>query len=167
MIGRPADINANPNDVWEHNFKKITENIDVKFGKELTNDLYDFYIEEIGVEKVVKFLEEQDRLLSLANYGYMDLDSVILKEDNKINYINPPEDFNEDEEDESDKTKEEYNADTIKASLLKNFLNQLVEEIPTNSVFISGTDAIDFIKTYQIKFLYEVIIPSLEVNNVN
>ncbi len=166
MIGKPADINANPNDVWDHNFKKITENIDKKFGKELTDDLYNFYVEEIGLEKVVKFLEEQDRLLTLANYGYMDLDSVILKEDNKINYNKPPEDFNEDE-DESDKTKEEYNIDTIKASLLKNFLNQLVEEIPTNSVFISGTDAIDFIKTYQIKFLYEVIIPSSETNNVN
>lgn len=167
MIGKPAGKNSDPNDIWEINFSKIRDNINEKFGKELIDDLFEFYSDEIGLDKLSSYLEEQDRIESLNNYGFSNFGTFILKESNKIDYNTLEEEEKKEEEEEKFISKKEYNSEAIKSSLLKYFLNELVEDIPTNSILVSDEDAINFIKAYQIKFLYEIIIPSLEADNTN
>ncbi len=168
MIGKPAGINSNPHEVWENNFNVIKNNVDEKFGNDLVEDLYEYYTEEIGINKLITYLEEQDRIDSLNNYGFMDF-GMILKGNKKNNYIKKSK-IDEDEESNSFKISNEapkINIKVIKSNLLKFFLNELVEEIPTNSVFTSKEDVIDFIKSYQIKFLHEVVIPIANMDEDN
>ena len=52
MIGIPAGQKSDPEEVWQNNFNTIRDNINEEIGKLLVEDLYDFYTEEVGIEKV-------------------------------------------------------------------------------------------------------------------
>lgn len=171
MIGIPAGQKSDPEEVWQNNFNTIRDNINEEIGKLLVEDLYDFYTEEVGIEKVIKYLETQDKIEESSFNSSMDFGNFLLFTDNKINYkndINEREDFlDEDDVDERFSKKIEhptqYNVDAIKSNILKYFLNELVEDIPTDSILRDEKDVKDFIKMYEIKFLHERLIPISEL----
>jgi hypothetical protein len=50
---------------------------------------------------------------------------------------------------------------------LSYFIQELVEDIPTNSILRDEKDVNDFIKVFEVKFLYEYVIPTLKALNKN
>jgi len=173
MIGIRAKKNSNPEEIWEENFKIIRNNLNEESGKLLTEELYEHYSDEVGVEKIIKFLETQDKIEEINNQNIMNFGSILFFENTKINYYNSykyEQEENEDEEDTNFRNKitkknTDYNFNTIKLSLLKYFLNELVEDIPTSEILRNKEDVLEFTKMFQIKFLYEYLIPISELKD--
>lgn len=177
MIGTPVNKNANPNQTWEQNFKIIKENLNESFGKVLLNDLFEYYSEELSIDKIVNFLEIQDKIEQNNQGQILQYGNIVFFENNKISYyLN--NDFNRDEDDDDEidanfskhnlkNINPEYNIEVIKISLLKYFFDELVENIPLDTILKDNNDVIDFIKMYQIKYLYEFLIPMLKFKGIN
>lgn len=163
MIGIPADKNAKPDDVWKKNFEIVKDCMNEKYGKEIIERLYDYYLEEIGLDKIVNFLKFQDKIEELNGGSFVDYGNFFI-ENKRISYYKNDNDEDDDEDDKKIIPKKyEYNIEIIKTNLFKYFIQELVEEIPEDAFFQNQEDVIDFIKMYEIKFLYEFLIPVLDL----
>lgn len=167
MIGIPANNKTTPEEVWQDNFKIIQNSMNADYGKMIINDIFEYYVEEIGIEKLIDFLKIQDKIEQFNEYNFINYGSIFFEQkgfEYKINLqtkIN-----NEDDNDFIENPKDiEYNYDLIKTNLFRYFIQEMVEEIPENSILRDEKDVSDFIKMYEVKFLYEHVIPISEFND--
>ena len=157
MIGTPVEPNWDPNTIYQYNFDSIKENIDIKLSKYISDEIYQYYAEEIGTEKVIDFLIVQDRISEVHSSRFFSPSYYLPSSYDE-------DDYDSDEEDNKFSFKQrvsvpKYNIIAIKGSLVKYFLTELVYDIPSNSLFCNRKDVEDFVKMYELKFLYENVIP--------
>lgn len=172
MIGIPVNEKLTPEQVWQKNFRVIQNSMNETYGKKIINEIFEYYTDEVGIDKVVDFLLIQDKIrtenendFEFINYGNF------FFEQKNISYYKNTEELNKDEDDDENhsfikkQTKIEYDYQLIKSRLFQYFIEELVEEIPQDSILRDEQDVIDFIKMYEVKFLYECLIPISEIKD--
>ena len=169
MIGIPVNKNTyKPEDVWKENFNLIKDCMNEKYGKEIKEDIFEYYTDEVGIDKVVYFLKLQDVIEEISEGKFIDYGNYF-KENKQLNYIKnhkEDEEENDDEENiyESKKRQStEYDYNLIKSSLFGYFIHDLTEDIPIDSILQNKNDVVEYIKMFQVKFLYERLIPVLKL----
>jgi hypothetical protein len=164
MIGIPANNKSSPDEIWEENFRVIKNTLNENYGKIIKDDLFNYYTEEIGITELINFLKVKDDVEKFSGFRFTNTGNVFI-ELKEIPYIS--KNFDEEADVFINKKEEKYNYDIIKASLLSYFIQELVEDIPTNSILRDEKDVNDFIKVFEVKFLYEYVIPTLKALNKN
>lgn len=167
MIGIPANNKITPEEVWQDNFKIIQNSMNADYGKIIINDIFEYYIEEIGIEKLINYLQAQDKIEQINDYNFINYQSIFF-EQRSFEYKIDKRNKLYDEEDNNlinNQKNIEYNYELIKANLFRYFIQEMVEEIPENSILRDEKDVNDFIKMYEVKFLYEYVIPISELND--
>lgn len=170
MIGIPVNNKKNPEDVWQENFRVIQSSMNEKYGKKIINDIFEYYIEEIGIEKIIEFLKVQDKIEQFNEHNFINYGNVFF-EQRGILYKKITNKKSDDDDDENDlivnKKNIEYDFELIKSSLFRYFIQEMVEDIPEDSILRDEQDVNDFIKMYEVKFLYEFVIPISEINDMD
>ena len=85
----------------------------------------------------------------------------------KQNFKNEEDDEDEEKTFIKKKVEPEYDLQLIKTRLFQYFIEELVEDIPEDAILQNEQDVVDFIKMYEVKFLYEHLIPISELKNIN
>jgi len=172
MIGIPANNKISPEQVWQENFKLIRNSMDEQYGKKIMKNISDYYTEEIGLEKIVDYLMIQDKIRDMEDFSIVDHQSSFFEENKGLVYYKQNFKNEEDDEDEEKnfikkKVEPEYDLQLIKTRLFQYFIEELVEDIPEDAILQNKQDVVDFIKMYEVKFLYEHLIPISELKNIN
>lgn len=157
MIGTPIESVWDSDTIYHLNFVILKENIDAELSFYISEEIYKYYHDEIGIDRIIAFLIYEDEKNG-------DLDDLF-NEYYKIKKMN--DDLDNEDDDEDLKTVEKwkkslrvYNNTLIKSKLVKYFLTEMVYEIPSTAIFCKREDVINFIKMYEQKFLYELVIPN-------
>lgn len=171
MIGIPVNNKKNPEDVWQENFRVIKSSMNEKYGKKIINDIFEYYVDEIGIEKIIDFLKIQDKIEQFNEYNFISYGNIFFEQRGILYKKITNKKSDDDDGDENDlivnKKNTEYDFELIKSSLFRYFIQEMVEDIPEDSILRDEQDVNDFIKMYEVKFLYEFVIPISEINDMD
>jgi len=143
--------------IHEINYQSVKSNIDNELAMYFQTDIFNYYLEEVGIETVYDYIESQDRI----NY-YNDTAGYDVPKD--TDYYAYPENDDDSKQQKSfdkimSKKKTVFNIPLIKDKLQRHFLKELIENIPLDKILKSRDEVFSFVKMFEQKFLYEILIP--------
>lgn len=143
-------------DVRGENLRIIQQNAEY-----IMREVPKFFLQEAGIDVVLDFLSKEDgsniRLQWTNDSG---------QAGSKLS------DFSKQDTPTSDNELElilqanriPYSLDEVKNRLVQYFVRRLVYNVPNDRTFSSPEEALDFVKVYEQKFLYEYLIPMTKLN---
>lgn len=150
----------NENDSLRDLNKQNVLNIYKENSKEIFNLIMSFpevWLEEIGIENLLKFLEKEDSMNFRLQNGMTSGNPKIFKDsepqydgENDIDYL-------------LRKNKIDYTWDEIKSRLVQYFIRRMYANIPSDRKLETKDDLINFLKTYREGFLYGYIKPIIKI----
>lgn len=124
---------------------------------DLIKSFPDVWVEEIGIENILKFLEKEDSMNFRLQNGMTSGNPKIFKDTTTKN----------DDESEIDyllrKNKINYTWDEIKNRLIQYFVQGIYRNVPADKILNTKEDLINFLKTYREGFLYGYIKPMIKI----
>lgn len=150
----------NENDSLRDLNKQNVLNIYKENSQEIFNLIMSFpevWLEEIGIENILKFLEKEDSMNFRLQNGMTSGNPKIFKDTTTKN----------DDESEIDyllrKNKINYTWDEIKNRLIQYFVQGIYRNVPADKILNTKEDLINFLKTYREGFLYGYIKPMIKI----
>lgn len=118
----------------------------------ILKDVFDIAIDEIGLNKILKYLIKEDSMNFRLSNGLHTKNTIIFHDDvdklhdeSEIDYI-------------LRKNKIKYSVKDIKNRFLEYFVRRLMANLPIDKSIVDESEMLKFIKTYTYEFLYNYIL---------
>ncbi len=119
----------------------------------IIHNIYEHYLDEVGIQTILNFLKVEDGMNFKIQHG--------LTEPGVVDFSKP--EFNNPDESEIEKiirkNKIPYTQEQIQTRIIQYFLRRLAANIPNDKILETKSDVINFIKGYEMAFLYDYLIP--------
>lgn len=153
------------NKIHASNYEMIKDNIDSELALYFSNDIFNYYVEEVGLETISFFIDLQEQKSYQLEMG--------LTDEEFLEYLDMDEEIKADKEEEEDSDSKEqnlfkrimsikhkaYNTLLLSEKLQRHFLKELIDNIPKDKLFSGREEIFNFVKVIEQQFLYEILIP--------